>query len=336
MKQKRIKYIIVFAIAVLIIASTSNIGFATQEEKLQQDHTSQKLEENLLPIEGTDKVINISELQKNKVIKTGKFKQKEKSIGSFNKDLTEYLKNNKLYDEVGPDKSLSVTCEGEECTYEVIKLGNITTVPQVEQWNYAIEQAYSYIADPTSKTNWNMVTYWKVPSSPLNQTYQLDIYFPSLLGATTILQPVTEWNYPGYGKYWVMTPVFVWNDKNIYTNGSRIKIPVGNWTEGGIMNYGSQHWGVWTADRGKSGTASPAYRSSSIYIYDGESIGFTSIQLEVYKVDYCNQLPGTATFLPAYSDAFKPSWTASQKYTACGLGVDINSPNNVTLKTQYK
>ncbi len=132
LNKKRIKYI-AFTIAVLIVAS--GIGFAVVEERPQliDDHAKVEEKPHFLPgdiiIEGTDRVTNISELHKNKVIKTGKFKQPgEKSKGSYSSDLTEYLKANKLLDEVGPDTSVGVSCENGECTYEVVKLGNITMV----------------------------------------------------------------------------------------------------------------------------------------------------------------------------------------------------------------
>lgn len=90
---------------------------------------------------------------------------------------------------------------------------------------------------------------------------------------------------------------------------------------------------LWTADKGPSGTASPALASSGIYIYDGEAIGVTSSQLEVYDLNYCNQYPGPATILTGFSDAFEPSWVAQQLVTGCGLGVQIDSSDSVTLET---
>lgn len=258
-------------------------------------------------IPGTGKIVKKADLQKNIVIKTGKFKQLEgKNKSSFGSDMAEVIKNNKLIDENQHDTALSVTCENGECTYQLIKLGEIpTTTVHVETVNYAVEQAYAWIPDPTNKPNWNFGTFMKVPREPPNKGSQFSAYFGSLIGATTILQPVIEWGQVGY-KYWVMNPVFVWTDRSIYVNGTRIRVPVGNWIQGGVFTYSPHWWMLWTADRGPSGTASPALASSGIYIYDGEAIGITSSQLEVYDLNYCNQYPGSATILTGFSDGFQP------------------------------
>ena len=78
-----------------------------------------------------------------------------------------------------------------------------------------------------------------------------------------------------------------------------------NWIQGEVFTYSPHWWMLWTADKGPSGTASPALASSGIYIY-GEAIGITSSQLEVHDLNYCNQYPGPATILTGFSDGFQP------------------------------
>lgn len=315
---------IVLSCAVILLFIGGSIAAAEQTKFGDKAHTAaiQKGPGQIMLPGGH--IINESDQEKN-VIKRGTVNFKLPKTDSMKEhmnainNLSRYLK--KLLN-FTPDEVVSVGCDADNCTYEVIKMNKPSASPVPSTYQGWVEDAIYW--------NWGGTqTYfgaWHVPNAPPNQSAQTAFYFIDLENtfASYILQPVLGWNWRD-GNQWEIASVA--GGGSNYNYGPFRLVNIGDSITGTVSH--DIVAGVWNIDTYDITTSSDSLLISPV----SDSFIRNHVTLEAYNLNTCNQFPGRADFYNLYIYGQTPSWGVEQRQSGCGLSVNIVSPSEVILNT---
>ncbi len=325
---------IVISCAVLLLFTSSSIAAAelTQNEPLNHTTNTVQLLPGQIMLPG-GYIVNQSDREKN-VIKRGivnfTMPKTDSMVVHINitKNLTQYLM--KLVNFTPADEVLSVSCNGYNCTYEVIQKNN-TSASQATPSTHEGWQEDAIFSNYAGTVEYTGI--WHVPSAPVNKSGQIVFYFIDLenILRDDILQPVIEWNngydINGKSNTWQIVSVSgIWPFPN-YNYGPNLPANAGDIIWGGVwqVDYRNMVWEVDTYDAAN-------YQESILVSSMPENyFPVNQVALEVHNLNTCDQFPGSADFYHLYIDGLTPSWGIEPIQTGCGLGVNIVSPSEVQL-----